>query len=65
MWRKSRRQEGLPNRMNKLSLLNVSIFLTSPTVIRVLVIALGVLIASLSGPATVQACSLTGGTCGN
>ncbi len=51
--------------MNKLSLLNVSIFLTSPTVIRVLVIALGVLIASLSGPATVQACSLTGGTCGN
>jgi hypothetical protein len=51
--------------MNKLSLIDASAFLTSPIVIRFVVIALGIVIASLAGPAAAHACGLEGGTCGN
>jgi hypothetical protein len=51
--------------MNKSTLLNVYNLLASPIVLRFALLALGVVLASLAGPAAAQACSGgAGGTCG-
>jgi hypothetical protein len=50
--------------MKTATTLNIYSFIMSPIVLRVALVALGVIIASLAGPAATYACGLNGGGCG-